>query len=62
MTKLHSVVYHLQMPGRLVVCNPSHATQDPEEGGIIVVRNIDNHLPIDAASFHKISMVLHSNS
>ena len=27
MMKFHSVAYHLQMPGPLVVCNPSHANK-----------------------------------
>jgi hypothetical protein len=60
--KLHSVAYHLQMRGSLAVCNPSHATQDPEDGGINLARNIDKYLSMDAASFHKISTTLYSNS
>ena len=59
--KLSSVMYHLLMPGPLMVCNPSHATQDPEDGGINLARNIDNYLLMDAASFHKISTNLYSN-
>lgn len=31
------------MPDPPVVCNPSHATQDPEEGDINLALNIDNY-------------------